>query len=80
MTENQAPVEKDVDHCHQQGRVSDDLGVADTYVKRAEQEVEHHEDDAELPESEILYGGGIDAVRLNDVAHQSIAEKEQNTE
>ena len=80
MTEDQSPVEENVDHRHDDSRKGDDLGAADADIEGAEQEVEHHEHDAELPEFQIFVGRYIDIFRLNDDMQQSMAEKEQDAE
>ena len=80
MAENQSPVEEDVDDGHDDGREGDDLGVADADIERAEQEVKHHEDNAELPEPQILPCRRVDVFRLNDDMKQPVAEEEQNRE
>ena len=66
VAENQNPVEKDVDHGHDDGREGDDLGAANADIEGAEQEVEHHEHDAELPESQIFIGRQIDVFGFDD--------------
>ena len=51
ITEDQSPVEEDVDHGHDERRIGDDARAADANIERAKQEVEHHKEDAELPET-----------------------------
>ena len=80
MAENQSPVEENVDHRHDDGREGDDLGAADADIEGAEQEVEHHEHNAELPEFQIFVSRGIDVFRLDDDMQQPMAEEEQDAE
>ncbi len=80
VAENQSPVEKDVDDGHNDGRKSDDLGAADADIERAEQEVEHHEHNAELPESQVLARRRINIFGLDDDMQQLVAEEEKDAE
>ena len=80
MAENQGPIEKDVDHRHDDGRIGDDARIADADIERAKQEVEHHKHNAELPEPQILPSSRIDIFRLDDDMEQLVAEKEQDRE
>ena len=80
VSENQSPIEKDVHHRHDDGRKSDDLGAADADVERAEEEVEHHEHNAELPESQVLARCRINVFGLDDDVQQLVAEEEKDAE
>ena len=80
VAENQCPVEKDVDDGHNDGRKSDDLGAADADIERAEEEVEHHEHNAKLPESQVLARRRINIFGLDDDMQQLVAEEEKDAE
>ena len=80
IAKNQSPVEKDVDDGHDNRRERDDFRATDADIERAEQEIEHHEKYAELPESQILARRRIDILRLNDDVQQLVAEEEQDAE
>ena len=80
VTENQSPVEEDVDHSHDNRRIGDDPSAADTDIEGTKQEVEHNEHDAELPEFQILICCHIDILRLNDDMQQPMAKEKQYAE
>ena len=80
ITEDQGPVEEDVDHSHDNRRIGDDARAADADIERAEQEVEHHEENPELPETQVLIRCHIDVLRLDDDMQQPVTEEEQDAE
>ena len=66
IAEDQGPVEEDIDHSHDERWEGNDLGAADADIERAEQKVEHHEEDAELPEPQVFIRRHLDILRLYD--------------
>ena len=70
FAENQAVVEDDVHHSHQNGGVGDDFCVGKPCVQSAKEVVEAHENDAKLAKSDVFHRSGVDSVRFDDKIEQ----------
>ena len=80
FAENQAIVQDDVDHRHDESRVCNDLGVGDPDVQGAVQEVETYESNTKLAVPDVLDGGIVNVGRINQLKQQLVRTEIQDRE